>query len=142
VTGKAVQMATVGQVRAVVERLDRAGVLRSELATALGKNRQGTISDWLAKPDDFVTRQPLAELERVAAALTRPARPEADARTYAAGLFVTIEADLRHALAKVAQARTDLGLTATPSRVPAADQGVRAHLSPAPSGGARRRKRG
>jgi hypothetical protein len=54
-------------------------------------------------------------LERVAAALTGPSAPEVDARSYTAGLLANIETDLRNALATVAQARADLGLTHAPA---------------------------
>jgi hypothetical protein len=138
-------MATVEQIAAAVARADAAGVKRHVLAAALGKNREGTLSEWLTRAKtepNKVTRLPLAELERVVAELTSGRAPVSlDPRSYTAGLLVGLEGDARRILGRIAEARAALGLATTrPSA--SLEDGDEGRGGLGGAGAVRRRKKG
>lgn len=123
------QRATVEEIRAA---LALPGVNGQRLAKALGQ-APARVSEWVTgkveRPN--VTRE---ELARAVATLTGAQAPAVDPRVYAASLLVNLEADAQAILAKIARARLDLGLVATPAaaRATVADEAA----------GVRRRQRG
>jgi transcriptional regulator with XRE-family HTH domain len=116
------------------------GVTQRQLALALGK-AEARITEWKNGARPNVSR---AQLARAIAKVTRqggsvtfgPRDPEgADARAYAAGVFVELEADARRLIDRIDEARHHMGLEVSPPSVNPSELAAGTAALPKGSGG-------